>query len=207
MYCLLHLKACASDLPGYKVVQANHWYGTQRFNITKNLIRIDNSYGHMLLSTNDELVTIYNDKTKKIAFLKPVELADSVFGRDKIEDKNLRSYMFVKKQVEHGFNVYKYERDTVNKGITLVSYIYTLPDIEISKPLTATLKAILNYTIPYFPSKEITFYKTSNGLMTKPFIHYYTSDIAKVKFTDNTFKPPKDYTKVNSLAAILWDEK
>ena len=77
LYCLLHLKACASDLPGYKVVQANHWYGTQRFNITKNLIRIDNSYGHMLLSTNDELVTIYNDKTKKIAFLKPVELADS----------------------------------------------------------------------------------------------------------------------------------
>ncbi len=198
-------KAMANEIPGWSIKQQNRWYGLQEFSITKDKIRIDNSFGHTIITNNDKLVTIYNDSSKCITRQPPETIVSFMLHRNKTPTTNIHNFKQVANKNEHGYNVVKYSYSATKGQYNLDSFIYVIANIKLSPSVMQMVDKILLCNVPGFPCKQVSIFKYPNGSHSKPLIHYYTTAINKSNFNQTVFNLPQNYKEVETLTQLIFD--
>lgn len=203
--CLIP-KALANDIVGWSIKQQNRWYGLQEFSITKDKIRIDNSFGHTIISNNDKLVTIYNDNSKCITRQTPETVVNFMQRRNKIPTTNIHNFKKLGSKNDHGYKLVRYSYSATKGKYNLDSYIDVITNIELSASVMQMVDKILLCTVPGFPSKQISIFKYANGSQSKPLTHYFTTAIKQCNLNPNLFAIPQNYKQVSSITQLIFDD-
>ncbi len=198
-------KAMANEIPGWSIKQQNRWYGLQEFSITKDKIRIDNSFGHTIITNNDKLVTIYNDSSKCIT-RQPPETIVSFIQRRKTPTTNIHNFKKLGSKNDHGYNLVRYSYSATKGQYNLDSYIDVVTNIELSASVMQMVDKILRCNVPGFPSKQVLFFKSGHNTQSKPIVYFYTTAIKQCNFNPNLFSLPQNYKHVETLAQLIFDE-